>query len=96
MKYDQLGFNFKDKFILWEEVELISTYKMDLITMDEIILELETNQFRYSFPESDEDWIDFAKFITEKFQLDDFEIWFERVMKPVFKENRSVLFERKT
>jgi hypothetical protein len=94
IQFDEKGFNFKNKFVSWDIVEIISTYKIDLIAYDEIILELETSQFRYSFPESEENWMEFALFITEKFELEDFGIWYEKVMKPAFKENRRFLFER--
>ena len=64
INYNQKGFYFKEKFINWENVELISTYKVDVIAYDEIILEFETSQFRYTFPESDENWMEFAQFVT--------------------------------
>jgi hypothetical protein len=94
IQFDEKGFNFKNKFISWDIVEMISTYKIDVIVYDEIILELETDEFRYTFPESDENWMEFAQFINQKFELEEFKIWFERVMKSGFQENRRVLFNR--
>lgn len=94
MKFDEKGFYFKDKFILWDEIVTISTYKIDRLVVDDIILELTTENFIYSFSEDVENWRNFAEFISKKFELEDFEIWFERVMKPSFQENRMLLFDR--
>lgn len=94
MKFDEKGFYFKDKLILWDEIETISIYKIDRLVVDDIIFELTTENFIYSFSEELENWRNFAEFISIKFELEDFEIWFERVMKPAFKENRALLFDR--
>lgn len=91
LKFNDSEFWLNEKEISWEEVETIYSYKVDLITIDEIILEISTKDKIYKFPESEENWFEFAKFITEKFELESFD-WYEKVMKPAFKENRTLLF----
>lgn len=92
LKFNDLGFWLNENHILWEEVETIYSYKIDLITVDEIILEISTKDKIYTFPESSENWFEFAKFITEKFELESFD-WYEKVRNPAFQENRTLLFD---
>lgn len=93
LKFNNLEFWFDEKKILWEEVETIYSYKIDLVVYDEIILEISTKDKMYTFPESEENWFEFANFITEKFELESFE-WYFQVMHPAFQENRTLLFAR--
>lgn len=103
MEFDEKGIYFKDKFILWDEIVTISTYKIDRLVVDDIILELTTENFIYSFSEDVENWRNFAEIISKKFELETLrqaqcdgclESWYERVMKPSFQENRMLLFDR--
>lgn len=93
MTFTDLGFYFNDKFISWKIVQTIYTFKIDLIVYDEIVLEISTNNQIYTFPESEENWFEFAKLITEKFNLDSFD-WYFEIMKNAFQENRILLFDR--
>lgn len=93
LKFNDNGFWFKESQISWEDVEKIHSYKIDLITIDEIILEISTKDKINRFPESEENWFEFANFITEKFGLESFE-WYFHIMHPAFQENRTLLFEK--
>lgn len=44
LKFNDLEFWFNEKKILWEEVETIYSYKIDLVVYDEIILEISTRR----------------------------------------------------
>ncbi len=93
LKFNDSEFWFKENKISWEEVETIYAYKIDLITIDEIILEISTKDKIFNIKESEENWFEFAKFITEKFELESFD-WYEKVRNPAFQENRILLFNR--
>lgn len=85
----------KEEFILeWNNVKKITTYKRDLMTEDQICLEIETvDDIVFTTSEDTEGWFQLIKHLAKEFPA----VNEENIMKiahPAFERNETVLFSR--
>ena len=81
--------------VKWATVRRISTYKLDLLTSDEICLALEYDDgipMHIEVSEEQPGFEQFRIFVEKRFCFPG--DWWETVMKPAFARNHAVLYER--
>ena len=80
-------------FIQWGEIEKIDAFKRDLLTEDQICLEIHVNKKQFYCSEDFEGWIEFEEEL--KIQLAELDKeWFSRVSQPPFQESRITIFPK--
>lgn len=79
--------------ILWEEVQEIRTYKVDLFAYDEICLAFQTPAGWHEIEESDAGFMEVAKRMEAAF-LELPRNWYSAVAVPAFEPCEAVLYRR--
>ncbi len=81
--------------IMWEDIEKLKAFKLDLVALDEICLMLVINSGEsFQISESTEGWFLFNRKLKQHFP----EInanWEIEIANPAFERNETVLFDRK-
>ncbi len=95
--YEDDGFRYPfkdhDEKLNWADVERITGYKMDLMTTDEICMEIFSGDWKYSFSESTPGWYQLLVKLKIVFpSIPD--NWDGKIMLPPFATNFTVLYER--
>lgn len=96
--YDEDGFHFAfkehDEKLRWVDIEQIVAYKRDLMTIDEICLDIVMGGWTITFSESLPGWNQFLLKLKAAFpSLPD--NWEHQIVHPPFATNYTVLYERK-
>lgn len=79
--------------IKWNEIEKIYAFKRDLITEDQICLEIHVSEKQFYCSEDFDGWIEFEKEL--KNQLSELDMnWLDKVSQPPFKESRITIFRK--
>lgn len=95
--YEEDGFRYPfkehDEKLKWTDIERIVAYKPDLMTMDELCVELFSGNWKITYSESLPGWYQFVKKLNMAFPSlpDD---WDWRIIQPPFATNYTVLYER--
>lgn len=79
--------------INWLDVELITSYKLDLFTTDEICVDIIFKEGKLTFPESSPGWYQLFTKLKEQFPSIS-KNFPSQIMQPPFATNYTVLFER--
>jgi hypothetical protein len=91
--YSDNGFTFLDKAYLWNEVSSVFAFKEDLITTDEVCVDIfmiDNSSLRID--ESTPGWFQFTKRLNNRLSISD--EWENNVMHPAFATNMTLLFDR--
>ncbi len=103
ISFDESGFkviNGKSKKVQinWSDIDSISVFKRDLITFDEICMELLTkSEKRIELNEEMTGWEELVKAMPEHLEgCVSIKDWFPEVTKESFETNKVFLFSRKT
>ncbi|MBZ4189604.1 SRPBCC family protein [Niabella beijingensis] len=96
--YTNQGFLLQEKYLrsyyYWSDIETIFAYKRDLITTDEICLDLFTkNGSCITVEESYPGWERFLKKMSDRFLFTP-EDWEQKLMQSSFQTNLTLLFDR--
>jgi hypothetical protein len=83
----------KEYLYLWEQVTEIIAYKQDLLTTDEICLDIVLPGFMFTLTESDAEWDVLTKSMEETFPSIDAD-WFSKVMLPAFATNAMTIYKK--
>ena len=79
--------------IKWVNIKRIDAFKRDLLTIDQICLEIEANNKNFYCSEDHEGWIEFEEKLRQTFnQIDN--NWISKVTDPPFEESRTTIFLR--
>ena len=79
--------------IKWDEIEKIDAFKRDLITEDQICLEINVNNKQFYCSQDFDGWIEFEKEL--QIQLTELDKnWFSKVSQPPFEESRVTIFPK--
>jgi hypothetical protein len=79
------------KFYKWNEVEEIIAYKVDLITIDLICIELFFRDYKILFNEDFKGWNELLKRMHQNFpQIN--QNWQFDIVKPAFARNEMIIF----
>lgn len=81
------------KDIPWNDVEELHAYKKDLLTYDEICIDIVLNESIITITEEIEGWIEFTEKINEIFPTINKE-WYADVMLPAFETNVTILYKK--
>jgi len=79
--------------IKWDEIEKIDAFKRDLLTEDQICLEIHVSKKIFYCSENFEGWVKFEKELKNQLsELD--KNWFSKVTQPPFEESRITIFPK--
>jgi hypothetical protein len=96
--FDLGGFVYKTKQekirVNWSDILKIETYKIDQITLDSIVISVQTADTTFTLTEDSPHWNLFTNQLEHQFPSID-PHWKSTVMKPAFEKNLLVLFEKK-
>jgi len=79
--------------LLWSDIDQIQAFKLDLITREDICLELVAGQKAYTIDDETSGWSELLDEIGRQFHIA--ADWLSIVVTPVFATNRSVLWDRR-
>lgn len=90
--YHDRGFTYQheDNFY-WDKIHAITAFKKDLITSDEICLNIEHEFDVFTISESFEGWARFKDEISKRFKLTEPK-WFEKMTDHAFEDNEIILY----
>lgn len=92
--YDEIGFKFsKLSYCSWDSIETVFTYKIDLMTIDEICIDIFTHDKILTVNESTPGWVQFTEQLDQRLPLP--KNWEGQVMLPAFVTNLTLLFDSK-
>jgi len=95
--YNEKGFSIEQKDgahkILWEEIDKITAYKIDLMTFDEICLHVDHKEGKFTISEDTPGWHLFVKKTKLIFSGIDRE-WDIKIVYPSFATNLTVIYEK--
>ncbi len=95
--YQPNGFFLKNlvskKFYLWQEIEEITAYKADLITVDDLRLEISFSETVLTVSEDIPGWSHFIDVLMKKFPSIAVN-WEAKVIAPPFAANPTIFFKR--
>jgi len=83
--------DFEDE-VLWADVVRIQASKMDLASIDQIMLWIESEYDEYDINEDDPRWKQFVAAMEANLPVN--EHWYEQVAQPPFAPSRTLVFER--
>lgn len=78
--------------IVWDDIVKIIAYKIDLLTIDEICMDIITDSKVYTITEEFHNWDTFTKVIESR--LLSKKDWFPEVAHPAFARNETTLYEK--
>jgi hypothetical protein len=78
--------------IVWDDIVKIITYKIDLWTIDEICIDIITDNKIYTISEEFHNWDTFTKVIENRLLSKN--DWFPEVAHPAFARNETILYEK--
>ncbi len=95
--YDDEGFTIKLKEsferILWNEIEKLVAYKMDLGTIDEICLDVVYGEYQITITEETPGWYQFVEKTKEIFPFIA-KNWDSTIVYPAFATNLTIIYQR--
>jgi hypothetical protein len=96
-EYTEEGFRIKNNSgiieVLWADVVEIKAYKVDLLTVDEIRIEILKAASTITISEETPGYYVFKEKLKAVFPYSDIN-WEEKVVKPAFKENLTVIYKK--
>jgi len=90
----QITENLKSTKINWTDIQEITAYKVDLYTVDEIRLNIDSDKLTITISEETPGYFVFKETIKDIFPDSDKD-WEHKVMKPAFAENLTIIYKRK-
>lgn len=95
--YTDYGFIYNNKnaerLYTWADITKIIAYKTDLLTMDEVRMEIWDNKGYITINEEQNLWKDFMIKISQQYPEIDKE-WFSKVVKYPFDRNETILYQK--
>lgn len=95
--YTEDGFtaalNGQCKSYRWKDIETVIGYKVDLLTTDELCLEIYIGDTYLRFTESTPGWYQFNSTLTKYLPVIN-ELWESAIMLPAFATNLTLLFDK--
>lgn len=96
-RYDEDGFIFSfddgSKKIRWVEINKLIAYKVDLMTVDEIRMDILCDTYQFTITEETPGWFQFV-LKTKKVFPEINENWDLQIIKPAFEATVMVVYER--
>jgi hypothetical protein len=97
--YDEEGFAIKLKDgiseeIKWTEIERLVAYKLDLMTIDEICLDIIYRGYKITITEETKGWYQFVEKSKLTYNISD--DWDTNIAYPAFATNLTILYEKDT
>jgi hypothetical protein len=83
----------KTKAVNWTEIQQIEAYKVNLITTDEICIEVELQESILTITEETNGWNEFIEKILIVFPEID-KNWWSKVAHPPFQTNHLILYKK--
>ena len=96
--YDEKGFEITNEQIIkyynWRDIETVYGYKIDLITYDEICMDVFTNDNeKFTITESTDGWFQFIDRLSKN--INSIKInWYIDIAQPPFEQNLTLLYDR--
>lgn len=96
-EYSSTGFsillNEETKKVAWLEVERLEVYKIDLLTFDEVCLDIVLSTTVIRITEKTDGWNTFIQKLQAQFPGIEKD-WYSKIIQPPFQTNHSVLYKR--
>lgn len=83
-----------NRLFIWEDIIKITAYKVDLITIDEVRLDILDNNGSITIGEEHNFWGNFIIKLSEQYSEIDTK-WFSKIVKPTFENNETILYQKK-
>ncbi len=81
--------------VLWNEIGTITAFKRDLLTEDQICLEIQVGSNSFYCSEDFKGWIEFEEELRRHLPQIDVN-WINNLAKPAFKESRTLVYSRES
>lgn len=81
------------KDILWNDIKELHAYKIDLLTYDEICIDIVLPELVITITEEIEGWVEFTEKMNKVFPSINKE-WYGDVMLPAYKTNFTILYKK--
>ena len=79
----------------WSEINTVYGYKIDLLTYDEICIDILTiDQNKYTITESTSGWFQFISRLSENIKSIEID-WYLKIANPAFEKNLTLLFDKR-
>lgn len=85
--------NEEKKEVAWLEVERLEAYKIDLLSVDEVCLDIVLSNSVITITEETDGWNNFLLQLHEQFPRIEKD-WYPKIIQPPFQTNYTVLYER--
>lgn len=97
-EYNENGFkNGVEKnsvYYKWEEIQTVYGYKIDLLSYDEICIDVFTiDQKKFTITESTSGWFQFISRLSENIKSIEID-WYVKIASPAFEENLTLLYDK--
>jgi len=78
----------------WEEIQTVYGYKVDLLTYDEICIDVYTiDQKNFTITESTGGWFQFISRLSENIKSIEID-WYVKIANPAFEKNLTLLYDK--
>lgn len=94
-EFDGFTFSFKEvpRKIKWTDIERLAAYKVDLLTVDEIRMDIICNNLQFTITEETPGWYQFVLKTKAVFPVIP-QDWDITIIHPAFERNYTVLYEK--
>ena len=76
----------------WLEIEEVSTYKIDLLTYDEIVIDIKCKDIKFTIDEDSKFWNEMVSNLCLFFPMIDNK-WYGNVAQPPFASNYTIIYQ---
>ena len=78
----------------WEEIQTVYGYKVDLLTYDEVCIDVYTiDQKKFTITESTGGWFQFISRLSENIKSIEID-WYVKIANPAFEKNLTLLYDK--
>jgi hypothetical protein len=78
----------------WEEIQTVYGYKVDLLTYDEVCIDVYTiDQKKFTITESTDGWFQFISRLSENIKSIEID-WYVKIANPAFEKNLTLLYDK--
>ncbi|MBE9660570.1 hypothetical protein [Mucilaginibacter myungsuensis] len=81
--------------IFWDSISEVNVYKVDLMTIDDIVMEITYNDRLLKITEETEGWNDFTDRLEQRFPTIPND-WWQKVVQPAFATNFTTIYKKTT
>jgi hypothetical protein len=98
LRYTNEGFFIELKqmstYIKWSDISKVTAYKLDLLAIDQVCLDVETTDITYKLNEEQTGWMELVIAMNKALDLAD--DWYVQIIQPPFERNETILYSKES